>query len=155
MWVSGATRWRPHNSNSAEDATKISDAFVKAYNTGNISLIEPFVTDDFVCHHLPAGADLHGASECAGRIKEMHDGFEDFELREEFLVVEGDTCAGQYSWSGKHTGTFQGIPPTNETVDTTSLTLMKVDDGKTSEMWVYGDGTGLMEQLGIEARPGK
>lgn len=136
-----------------EMATKISEAFVKAYNTGDTSLIEPIVTDDFVCHHLPAGVDLHGAKEYAGRIKELRGGFDDFEMREDFLVVEDDMCVGRYSWGGKHTGTFQGIPPTNETVDTTSIALMKMDDGKIAEMWVYGDSTGMMKQLGIQ--PGK
>lgn len=138
-----------------EVATKISDAFVKAYNTGDVSLLERVVTDDFVCHHLPAGIDLNGAKEYAGRIKELRGAFENFELREDFLIVEEDMCAGRYSWGGKHTGTFQGIPPTNETVDTTSVTLMKMDDGKMAEMWVYGDSTGMLKQLGIEARPGK
>lgn len=138
-----------------EAATRISDAFVEAYNTGDTSLIEPVVTDDFVCHHLPAGVDLRGATEYAGRIKEIRGAFENFEMSEELLIVENDMCAGHYRWGGKHTDTFQGIPPTNESVDTTSVTLMKMDDGKMSEMWVYSDSAGMMKQLGIDTRPGK
>jgi steroid delta-isomerase-like uncharacterized protein len=138
-----------------ETATKISDAFVKAYNTGDATVLEPYVTDEFVCHHMAAGVDLKGISEYAGRIKEMQGAFDDFELSEDLLVVEGDTCAGQYRWSGKHTGTFQGIAPTNESIETTSIALMKMDDGKLGEMWIYGDSMGLMRQLGVETRPGK
>jgi steroid delta-isomerase-like uncharacterized protein len=133
-----------------ETAEEISDAFVRAYNTGDTSLIEPVVTDDFVAHNLSEELDLHGASEYAGRIKEIRGAFDGFEMEEEFLVVEGDRGASRIRWRGRHTDTFQGIPATNREVDTTSVALLRMDDGGLAEMWVYNDTTGLMRQLGVD-----
>lgn len=138
-----------------EAAEKISDAFVEAYNTGDTSLIESVVTDDFVCHHHGAGVELHGASEYAGRIKEMRGAFSDFRMAEDLLLVEGDLGAAQYSWGGTHDGLFQGIAPTDKSVRTSSLCLMRMEDGKLSEMYIYSDTPGMLEQLGIEPRFGE
>jgi steroid delta-isomerase-like uncharacterized protein len=138
-----------------EAAQEISESFVEAYNTGDTSLIEPVVTDDFVCHHHGAGVELHGASEYAGRIKEMRGAFSDFKMAEDILVVEGDLAAAQFSWGGTHDGPFQGIDPTNESVHTSSLCLMRMGDGKLDEMWIYSDTPGMLEQLGLEPRFGE
>ena len=136
-----------------EAAQEISDAFVEAYNTGETSRIEPVVTDDFVCHHLAAGVELHGAKEYAGRIEEVRNGFSDFRMTEDTLVVEGDIAAAQFSWGGTHDGTFRDIAPTGKKMNTTSLCLMRMDEGKLAEMWIYTDTVGMMEQLGVEMKP--
>jgi steroid delta-isomerase-like uncharacterized protein len=133
-----------------EAAEEISEAFVEAYNTGDTSLVEPVVTDDFVCHNLSEDLDLHGASEYAGRIKEVRGAFDDFEMEEELLIVEGDRGATRIRWGGRHTDSFQGIPGTGEEVDTTSVVLTRMEDGKLAEMWVYNDTMGFLRQLGID-----
>jgi steroid delta-isomerase-like uncharacterized protein len=133
-----------------EAAQEISDAFVEAYNTGDTSLIEPVVTDDFVCHHHVAGVELHGTSEYAGRTKEIRGAFSDFKMAEDVLLVEGELAAAQFSWGGTHDGLFQGIDPTNESVRTSSLCLIRMADGELDEMWIYSDTPGMLEQLGIE-----
>ena len=105
-----------------ETAEEISEAFVEAYNTGDTSLVEPVVTDDF-------------------------------EMEEELLIVEGDRGATRIRWGGRHTDSFQGIPGTGEEVDTTSVVLTRMEDGKLAEMWVYNDTMGFLRQLGIDPTP--
>jgi len=131
-------------------ASRISKAFVDAYNTGEVDRIDDLVTDDFVCHHTAAGVELHGAEEYKQRIHEMREGFSDFEMSEEFLIVDGDMGAGHYRWGGTHDGEFVGMPATDRTVDTTSATLMRMNGDRMAEMWVYGNNAEVMEQLGVE-----
>jgi steroid delta-isomerase-like uncharacterized protein len=130
-------------------ASRISQAFVEAYNTGEVDRIDDVVTDDFVCHHTAAGVDIEGADGYKERIHEMREGFSDFSMSEESLIVEGEMGAGHYRWGGTHDGEFMGVPATDRTVDTTSATLMRMDGDRMAEMWVYGANAEVMEQLGI------
>ena len=143
----------PSTQQQREAAEEISEAFIEAYNTGDTSLIEPVVTDDFVCYNLSEDLELHGASEYAGRIEEIRGAFDDFEMEELLMLVDGDRGANRIRWSGRHTDTFQGIPGTGKEVDTTSVVLSRMEDGKLAEMWVYNDTMGFMRQLGIDPTP--
>lgn len=131
---------------------EIGEAFLTAYNTGDVDAIDEYVTDDFVCHHVAAGEELQGAEAYKGRIEELREVFPDFEMTEELLVVEGDRGAGHYRWTGTQDGEFQDIPATGKAVDTTSVTLLRLDGEQLAEMWVYGDPIGLMSQLGVDPR---
>lgn len=133
-------------------AARISDAFLGAYNDGDVDRIDDVVTDDFVCHHLAGGMEIHGAEEYKARVGELRTAFPDFEMTEELFLVDGEYGAGHYRWGGTHEGEFEGIPATGKRVDTTSLSLTRMADGKVAEMWIYGDGRGLMSQLGVDPR---
>lgn len=131
-------------------ASHISQVFLDAYNTGEPDTIDDVVTPDFVCHHMAAGEEIHGAEAYGERIEELREAFPDFEMSEEFLLVDGEMGAGIYRWSGTHEGEFIGIPATGRSVDTSSGTLMRLDGDRVAEMWVYGAHPELMAQLGIE-----
>jgi steroid delta-isomerase-like uncharacterized protein len=131
-------------------ASRISRAFVDAYNTGDLDRIDDVVTADFVCHHTAAGEEIHGADGYKKRIEELRAGFSDFHMTEEVLLVDGDMGAGHYRWGGTHDGEFMGMPATDRTVDTTSVSLMRMDGDRIAEMWIYGANAELMDQLGIE-----
>lgn len=133
-----------------DTASRISQVFVDAYNTGEMDLIDDVVTSDFVCHHMAAGEEIDGADEYKERMAELREAFSDLEMSEEFLIVDGEMGAGQYRWGGTHDGEFMGMPATDRTVDTTSLTMIRMDGDRASEMWVYGATPELMGQLGME-----
>lgn len=131
-------------------ADDLSRTFVEAYNENRPDHIDDAVTADFVCHHKASGMEINGAGEYKAQIAEMIEAFSDFAMEEETLIVDGDMASGLYRWTGTHEGEFQGIPATGKQVDTTSLTLIRMENDRVAEMWVYGDGRGLMAQLGIE-----
>ena len=58
------------------------------------------------------------------------------------MVVVHDT-----NWL-KHTGAFQGIPPTGKELSLTSTDIYRIANGKIVEQWFEADFTGLMQQLG-------
>lgn len=137
---------------SRESAAAVSEAFMAAYNTGDLDRIDEHVTDEFVCHHKASGEEIEGGEAYKGRIAYLREAFPDFEMHEEFILVDGDRCAGHYCWAGTHEGEFQGVPATGTVVETTSAVLMRMEGPKMAEMWVYGDARGLMEQLGVSPK---
>ncbi|WP_255195947.1 ester cyclase [Halorarius litoreus] len=133
-----------------EAAEEISQAFLLAYNMNDPDKIDDVVADEFVAHHTAEPEDMRGADAYKQRITDINAGFSDFHMDQELMLVDGDMGAAMYRWTGTHDGEFMGIPATNRTVDTKSITLSRMEDGKLVEMWVYTDTPGLMRQLGIE-----
>jgi hypothetical protein len=70
------------------------------------------------------------------------------------LVAEGDLVAQRIHFAGTHTGTFQGLPPTQRKVTFSGLELNRFVDGRVREHWFQLDALGLLQQLGLVVVPG-
>jgi hypothetical protein len=74
-----------------------------------------------------------------------------------------DACEGcegrlmsqqRISFTGTHTGAFQGLPPTNRRVNFSGLEINRMVDGKVAEHWFEMDQVTLLQQLGLLVLPG-
>ena len=126
-------------------ARAITDAIVSAYETGEFGTLEEHLTPEFVCH--PGGGATLDAEAYLGRIEATREAFPDFRKDVVSLVVDGEEAAVRYRWSGTHEGEFAGVPATGKTVETTSLTLFRMDGDRMAELFIYGDSADLMNQL--------
>ena len=50
-------------------------------------------------------------------------------------------------------GDFQGLPPSGKQVETESVTIERIKDGKIVERRVFADWMGMMQQLGLVPPP--
>ena len=57
-------------------------------------------------------------------------------------------------FTGTHTGTFRGLPPTGRQVRFSGLEINRMVDGKVAEHWFQLDAVTLFEQLGLRVVPG-
>ena len=75
-----------------------------------------------------------------------------FTLEEE--IAEGDTVAARVTMRAIHNrGDFQGLPPSGKQVETESVTIERIKDGKIVERRVFADWMGMMQQLGVVPPP--
>jgi steroid delta-isomerase-like uncharacterized protein len=74
--------------------------------------------------------------------------FEDLKRPVEDLVAQGDKVVARWTSSGRHTGSFQGIPATGREVSTSGITIFRLERGKIVEEWSETDTIGLLQQLG-------
>jgi predicted ester cyclase len=65
----------------------------------------------------------------------------------EDALADGDKVVLRWVIRGRHTGLFQGMPPTGKDFRLTGITIIRVEDGKLAENWVEQDIAGLMGQL--------
>ena len=73
----------------------------------------------------------------------------DFSFTVEDQMAQGDRVCTRWTWNGRHTGDFMGIPATGKEVSMTGCTIHRcTPDGKIAEGWWQYDRLGLMEQLG-------
>jgi steroid delta-isomerase-like uncharacterized protein len=75
--------------------------------------------------------------------------FPDMRYAIEALVAEGDKVAVLYKWTGMHTGSLGGIPPTGKSVTATGVIVCRVAGGKIVEQWDVDDRLDVMQQLGL------
>ncbi|MEG4211258.1 ester cyclase [Microcoleus sp. S13_B4] len=72
----------------------------------------------------------------------------------EEVVVADNTVVTCGTFTAKHLGEFQGLPPTDKQISLAIMHIDRVENGKIAEHWGQGDGLGLMQQLGIVFLPG-
>lgn len=70
------------------------------------------------------------------------------------VIVSGDKVVTHGTFTAKHLGVFQGIPPTGKQINLSVMHIDRVENGKIVEHWGQGDALGLMQQLGIVFLPG-
>jgi predicted ester cyclase len=70
------------------------------------------------------------------------------------IIVSGDRVVTCGTFTARHLGEFQGLPPTGKQINLSIMHIDRVEDGKIVEHRGHGDALGLMQQLGIIFFPG-
>lgn len=121
----------------------------------NVNLVDEFFAPDIVCHMsgIPI-QPVRGREQFKQVLATFLAGFDNFYFTPEFLIAEADMVVIREIARAKHTGEFQGIPPTGKEVSVTNNEINRIVDDKIVEQWVEADMLGLMQQLGILPTPG-
>ena len=73
--------------------------------------------------------------------------FPDFHNEIEEMIAEGDRVVARLTYSGTHRGEIFGIAATGRRMEYSGVALVRIADGKISEVYVVGDRLALMQQL--------
>ena len=74
--------------------------------------------------------------------------FEDFRAEVNDIVEGGDTLVGRYTYRGRHTGTFMGIPASGNEIELHSIDIWRVRDGLLHEHWDELNTLEFFQQIG-------
>lgn len=77
------------------------------------------------------------------------DAFPDGRFEVEDIVADGDKVVVRHSLHGTHQGSFQGIPASGRQVVVKAMAMLRMENGKATELWLNADFLGLMQQLGV------
>ena len=66
----------------------------------------------------------------------------------EDLFASGDRVVCRFVVQGRHSGPFQGMPPTDKEFQMTGITILRFEGEKCVERWSQADFLGLLQQLG-------
>ena len=133
----------------SEEEKSIANLFVEQFlNRNNVDVANDLIADDFV-NHSPQG----GVSQDKDGLKQMiamfHRGFPDVQFILEDLIVENDKIVLHMRCTGKHKGVFMGLQPTNKSIDSRLITILRVENGKIKERWNVTNKLETMKQLGL------
>jgi predicted ester cyclase len=82
------------------------------------------------------------------------EGFPDLHLEVLDSSADERMVAQRILFTGTHTGSFRGLPPTSRQVRFSGLEINRMVDGKVAEHWFQLDAVTLFEQLGLRVVPG-
>jgi steroid delta-isomerase-like uncharacterized protein len=132
-------------------ARRVLDRWLAAWNSHDASQAEVLLADDV--EYFDAG--FSGIQK--GRDAAMEKGFSVFlrgvpdlhiELRGE-PIVSPDAVAWEWTFSGTHTGTWGGVPATNQQIRLKGFSLLRLRNGKIVQISSYYDTGTLNRQLGL------
>jgi steroid delta-isomerase-like uncharacterized protein len=122
------------------------------WNKRNVNIIDELYASDYVGHIVGAAGPVRGR-EALKQLLAVYFAAFDIHITSEFLIAEGDRVAVYDTFRFKHTGTFQGIPPTGKEATITSTDIYRIVNGKIVEQWTEGNLLSLMQQLGVIPTP--
>jgi len=123
------------------------------WNKRNLNIVDELYASDYVGHIVGAPGPVRGR-EALKHLLAVYFAAFDIQINSEFLLAEGDRVVVYDMFRFKHTGPFQGIPPTGKEATLTSTDIYRIVDGKIVEQWTEANLLSLMQQLGLLPMPG-
>jgi predicted SnoaL-like aldol condensation-catalyzing enzyme len=146
----GTTIAGSSDDNHAERNRQITREVYKAINTGDVSNIDTFWTDDVIDHNAAAdGSDVVGKDSVKHYLSQIHTYFDNFNID---VLSEASSSDGNYHFAmvrmkGKAKANPWGMPVGME-MDDTSVDVLKLRDGKVAEHWGFLSWEDINQMMG-------
>ena len=124
------------------------------WNTGDLGRIPQVYSSEFVAH-MPKGWEQSEFSGHAGveqAIYRVRNAFSDWRESVKDMIVTPNKVVTRYVSTGKHTGPFLGLEPTNRPVEIDEISVYHLKNGLVSEQWCLTDDLSMAKQLGLIRR---
>jgi steroid delta-isomerase-like uncharacterized protein len=136
-----------------EDGIKAARQVIKAFNTGNVSNVSSFISDQYFNHESqidPVRGQLRGPTEFIDTVENNRIAFPDLRHNEEAIIAQGDMVVSVLNVTGTHTGNFFILPPTGNNISYDAVHIYRVgEDGKIVEHKAIRDDLTFLAQLGV------
>jgi steroid delta-isomerase-like uncharacterized protein len=142
---------------TAEQSTAANKAVIERlseelWNRQNLAIVDELVAPEWVDHDAAQGMPP-GPAGLKALAAGMQAAFSNGRSTIEDMVAGGDRVAWRWTYRSRHTGEFQGIPPSGNEVALTGITIDRIADGKLVERWGMVDTLGFLQQLGAIPAP--
>jgi steroid delta-isomerase-like uncharacterized protein len=134
------------------DPSLIQRIFDRAFNLGDLAVVDELVAADGVSHTLSWGisGSRMGLKQL---IANFRSAFPDLHGTVEDEIREGDKFAAHWTMRGTHKGRFLGNPPTGRSVVVQGIIFAHTENGRIVEGWTLVDQFGILQQLGLVPPP--
>jgi predicted ester cyclase len=125
------------------------------FPNGDADGLAEVVHPDCVNHEAPPGA-RQGLQGMTSSMRMLEAAFSDRRWEIHQAIAEGDTVVLHCTFSGRHTGPFMGLAPTNRPFAFRQVHIVRFQDGKGIEHWAVRDDLTLLRQLGaVPSQPAR
>jgi steroid delta-isomerase-like uncharacterized protein len=120
---------------------------IEAFNANDTERLLAVAAPDLVMHLAEAPDPIRGRESWRQGYEMIRRAFPDLEAHVDDVVAARDRVAVRLSFTGTHSGDFQGIPATGRQIHYVSHEFYRVADGVIAEEWICSDTRSLFEQL--------
>ncbi len=131
----------------------------EAYNSGDVDAFMEVYADDAVLSYpgVPGGT-IRGRQAIRQNWADQRASFPDGHITSEVLVVEGDTAADEFTYSGTNTGPMampdgSTLPATGRHIEMKGMQLLQLRDGKVIRHDLFLDSAVMAAQMGMAQPP--
>jgi len=122
----------------------------EVWNRGNLDAVDTYIAEDYVERDSAGTDEFHGPEGYKRSVENYRAAFPDLTVTIEESIVVGDRIVMRQRFTGTHEGTFMGIEPTGDEIESTSMLICRIENDRIAETWVETDTLGLLEDLGVE-----
>ena len=115
----------------------------------NVNIVDELHAPDYLGHISNSPVPIRGREALKHLVSALLAAFDDIRVTSHFLIVEGEMVAVYDSIRLKHTGVFQGTPPTGKEATFSSIDIYRIVEGKIVEQWTESNTLSLLQQLGL------
>jgi predicted ester cyclase len=121
-----------------------------AITSGDLSMIDTLVSDDFVDHGAPPGTVPPGPEGYKRTMRLLRETMQmTWTLID--IVAQEERVMAWVRCEGRHVGNFFGIPPTGREFSFEAMHVFRIEDEIVREHWAVRDDLGLFRQIGLIA----
>jgi steroid delta-isomerase-like uncharacterized protein len=118
------------------------------FNKGNLKVVDELSAPNLIDHTPNPGAKP-GVQGIKDTVTETRTAFPDCRITVDELLTDGNTVVARITFTGTHKGPLAGIPATGKKIKVTGVDVVKLSNGRATEVWHYGQERAMMEQLGL------
>jgi steroid delta-isomerase-like uncharacterized protein len=138
---------------SASDIEAIVRSFYEPFNTGDTSVYETILAEDWVDTPLGPGQQP-GRAGFPPVIDQFRSVFPDLQVTVEDVLVAEDKAAVRSTIRGTHEGELFGIPGTGQPIQFVAIDIHRLENGLIVETWHIEDFLSVLFQIGASIQPG-
>jgi predicted ester cyclase len=102
-----------------------------------------------IVNHRSSGLGPGGRDGFRQVVRWLNAGFGDLAITPEDVIAQDDKVVVRTRFHGLHVGRFQGVEPTQRTVEFEQIHIFRLEDGLVAEHWMCMDELVALRQIGV------
>ena len=129
--------------------------FGEAVNNNNFNALDEIVTTNFIRHsQATPDVKIRSLEEFKQFAKMSSESIPDMKGDIEMMVAEGDFVAIYATFTGTQKGPMGPFAATGKTMESKTMAIFRLENGKIAELWIEWDNLAMLSQLGHFPPPG-
>jgi steroid delta-isomerase-like uncharacterized protein len=124
---------------------RLAERFAETLHAHDLDTFATLLDADHVNHNRYAEPGKAGS---VAIFKAFFDAFEGFRVEVDDIIDGDGTVVGRYTYRGRHTGTFLGIPASGAESEMHTIDIWRVRDGLFTEHWDELNTLEVFQQIG-------
>ena len=134
--------------NNEDRKKSVIEAWAAAWDRGEVDALDALLSPEYRRRSSSTDAGMT-LQEFKASIVATRSAFPDLVTTIDEIMAEDDRVALRWHSSGKHAGSFLGVPPTHRTVEVHGSTFARFENDKVVEEYVTWDPRAMLAALGI------
>jgi steroid delta-isomerase-like uncharacterized protein len=123
----------------------LAERFAETLTNHDLDAFAELLDDQYVNHNRYAAPGKDGS---VAMFADFLEAFEDFRVEVNDVIDAGETLVARYTYRGRHTGTFLGVPASGNQIELQSIDIWRVRDGRLQEHWDELNTLEFFQQIG-------